>query len=222
MDNRFSIDGGNVAALFDLDGVIVDTEGRYSDFWRKIGKETLGEDDFGDAIKGRTLVTIFDTYYKGRTELQEKITEALDRFEREMPYDFIPGVMEFIKELKKRGIPIAVVTSSNRKKMMNVYAKHPGFKEMFDRIFTGEDFRRSKPAPDCYLLGMETLGAVPQRTAIFEDSFSGLKAARDSGGYVVGLATTNAREDIAPLSDVVIDNFTQLTVDNLISQMETR
>lgn len=220
MDSSFS--NGNMAALFDLDGVIVDTEGRYSDFWKKIGKETLGEDDFGDTIKGRTLVTIFDMYYKGQTELQEKITGALDRFEREMPYDFIPGAMEFIRDIKEKGIPVAVVTSSNRKKMENVYAKHPGFKGIFDRIFTGEDFTRSKPAPDCYLLGMKALGAEPRSTVIFEDSFSGLRAAKDSGGYVVGLATTNSREDVAEFADLVIDDFRQLTVDDLIARLRHR
>ncbi len=210
------------AALFDLDGVIVDTEGRYTDFWRKIGAETLGIPGFGDAIKGRTLEAIFDTYYKGKPELQAMITEELDRFEREMPYDFIPGAMHFIRTLRERNVPVAVVTSSNRKKMENVYARHPGFKETFDRIFTGEDFPRSKPAPDCYLLGMKTFGATAASTVIFEDSYTGLKAARDSGGFVVGLATTNTREDIAPLADKVIDNFTQISADDLSYMLRSR
>ena len=106
--------------------------------------------------------------------------------------------------------------------MENVYARHPGFKETFDRIFTGEDFPRSKPAPDCYLLGMKTFGATAASTVIFEDSYTGLKAARDSGGFVVGLATTNTREDIAPLADKVIDNFTQISADDLSYMLRSR
>ena len=149
----------------------------------------------------------------------KKITDDIDVFEREMPYEYVPGVMDFIAELKAKGVPRAVVTSSNRKKMENVYARHPEFRSMFDRIFTGEDFARSKPAPDCYLLGMDTFGAAKKSTVIFEDSFSGLKSARDSGGFVVGLATTNSREAITPLADLVIDDFTRIDTERLLASM---
>ena len=211
--------GRDRAVLFDLDGVIVDTEGYYTDFWEKIGKEELMEQDFGNKIKGHTLSDIFDTYFRGREALRQKITEALDKFEREMPYEFIPGVEDFISCLKQRGIPRAVVTSSNRKKMENVYARHPEFRLWFDRIFTGEDFSRSKPAPDCYLLGMKTFGSSPESTFIFEDSFTGLQSAKDSGAHVIGLATTNSRESIAPYCDLVIDDFTQISVDSLLDKL---
>lgn len=210
-----SSNGTVAAALFDLDGVIVDTEGFYSRFWDRIGKEQFGYTDFGGSIKGQTLENIFSTYFSCRTDLQEAIVADLDVLERDMPYEYVPGVVDFIAELKKAGVPRAVVTSSNRKKMANVYVRHPEFRDMFDIIFTGEDFSRSKPAPDCYLLGMDTFGAGPESTLIFEDSFSGLKAARDSGGFVVGLATTNSRDAIALLSDIVIDDFTQTSLSRL-------
>ena len=207
------------AALFDLDGVIVDTEGYYSDFWDRIGAGEFGYTHFGSSIKGQTLENIFSTYFSCRTDLQKKITDDIDVFEREMPYEYVPGVMDFIAELKAKGVPRAVVTSSNRKKMENVYARHPEFRSIFDRIFTGEDFARSKPAPDCYLLGMDIFGAAKKSTVIFEDSFSGLKSARDSGGFVVGLATTNSREAITPLADLVIDDFTGIDTERLLASM---
>ena len=64
---------------------------------------------------------------------------------------------------------------------------------MVDRILTGEMFARSKPAPDCFLLGMEIFGATPENSYVFEDSFHGLQAGMTSGATVIGLATTNTR-----------------------------
>ena len=66
------------------------------------------------------------------------------------------------------------------------------------------------------LKGMEVLGGTPEGTVVFEDSFHGLTAGRASGARVVGLATTNKREAIAPLCDVVIDDFTGFTLDRIL------
>lgn len=62
---------------------------------------------------------------------------------------------------------------------------------------------------------MNVFGTLPGNTFIFEDSFNGLQAAKDSGGNVIALATTNAREDVAPYAGLVIDNFIGLTVEKL-------
>ncbi|MBO8453110.1 MAG: HAD family hydrolase [Bacteroidetes bacterium] len=199
------------AFLFDLDGVIFDTEGQYSVLWDEIGKEHFSDSGFAGKIKGQTLVRIFDLYFKDNLPLQEEIRDRLYRLEREMDYRYVPGVEDFLSELKSAGYPAAVVTSSNRDKMENVYRAHPDFSGRFARIFTGEDFTRSKPAPDCYLLGMKTFGTAPEDTFIFEDSFSGLQAARTSGGNVIALATTNPREAVAPYASLVIDDFRGLT-----------
>lgn len=208
-----------VALLFDLDGVVLDTEGLYTEFWDNMGMSYLGQPDFCRKIKGQTLDRIFNMHFNGMDQLQKEITERIDSFEREMPYDYIPGAERFIRELRGRGVPMAVVTSSNRKKMENVYDRHPDFRGLFDRILTGEDFTRSKPAPDCFLLGMDVLGSQPGSTIVFEDSFAGLQAARDSGAAVAGLATTNSREDIAPLCDIVLDDFRNADYGKLCSML---
>ena len=92
-----------------------------------------------------------------------------------MSYDFVPGVEEFIADLHRNGVKMAVVTSSNDKKMEAVYRAKPEIKSMFDRILTAEMFTASKPAPDCFLLGMEVFDTTPETTYVFEDSFNGLK-----------------------------------------------
>lgn len=203
------------AVLFDFDGVVVDTEAQYSKFWHRIGEEYLGMDDMEGKVKGQTLVYIYDAFFNGRMKEQAEITESLNRFEQEMSYDFIPGVLDFIEDLRRHNVKTAVVTSSNEAKMTSVYRVHPEIKTLFDRILTAELFAASKPAPDCFLLGMEVFGTDPADSYVFEDSFNGLKAGIASGATVIGLTTTNSREAIAPLCHHILDDFIGFTYDKL-------
>ena len=217
------------AALFDLDGVVFETESQYSIFWGMIGREYHPEiPDFEYRIKGQTLVQIYDKYFsedsvfahiEGYTDPkseQDKITARLNEFEKDMKYPYIPGVENFIKELKQNGVKCAVVTSSNIQKMLNVYKQHPEFKGYFDRVLTSEDFAKSKPDPDCYLKGAACFGALPSECVGLEDSFNGLKAVRASGAFTLGLSTTNSVESIAPYSDYVIPDYEGFTFADLV------
>jgi HAD superfamily hydrolase (TIGR01509 family) len=201
------------AALFDLDGVVFDTEPQYSVFWGSQCREFHPElPGLEHRIKGQTLTQIYDAWFSGPlTDRQPLITSRLNDYERQMDYDYIAGFEVFIDRLHRQGVKTAVVTSSNIPKMEAVYAKHPEFKEMFDAILTSEDFERSKPDPDCYLKAAQRFGVEPKDCVVFEDSFNGLKSGRAAGMYVVGLATTNAADAIRPLCDEVITDFIELS-----------
>jgi len=194
-------------ALFDLDGVIMDTESQYSIFWNQMGKEYLGIEDFGRIIKGQTLFQIFGRHFEGMIREQEEIVRRLDEYEMNMSYEYIPGADEFMKQLKASGVPMAIVTSSNEPKMQNVRKAHPELWELADSVLTSEHFSKSKPDPECFLKGMEILGGKPSETYVFEDSLHGINAGRSAGAKVIGLATTNHREVIEPLCNLVIDDF---------------
>lgn len=200
-------------ALFDFDGVIMDTESQYTRFWDGAGKSFVNLDNFGLMIKGQTLVHIMDNYFQHHSEAdRRRVVELIDEFEENMPFEFIPGADVLLHELKRAGVPTAIVTSSNNKKMEQVYKAHPELLSLVDAVLTSEHFTKSKPDPECFLKGMEMLGARPEETLVFEDSIYGLKAGRASGANVVGLATTNPRETIAPLCDIVIDDFQGFTL----------
>ncbi|WP_195407863.1 HAD family hydrolase [Bacteroides congonensis] len=206
-----------IAALFDFDGVIMDTETQYTVFWNEQGLKYLNEEDFGRRIKGQTLAQIYEKYFSTLPEAQQEITAKLNVFEKQMSYEYIPGVEAFIADLRRHDVKIAVVTSSNEEKMQNVYNAHPEFKGMVDRILTGEMFARSKPAPDCFLLGMEIFESTPESTYVFEDSFHGLQAGMTSGATVIGLATTNSREAITGKAHYIMDDFIGMTYDKLLT-----
>ena len=200
-------------ALFDFDGVLMDTETQYTRFWDDAGKKFADIDSFGHIIKGQTLVQILGKYFADHSEADRRlIVDMINDFERNMVFEFIPGAWEFLAELKQAGIPSAIVTSSNDQKMSQVYKAHPHLHTMVDAVLTSEHFSRSKPDPECFLKGMEILGATPQETFVFEDSLHGINAGRASGAHVIGLATTNPREVIAPLCDIVIDDFRHFTL----------
>lgn len=197
------------AALFDLDGVVFNTEPQYTVFWGAQCREFHPEHPgLEHEIKGQTLVQIYDAWFSGDLQKQQAlITERLNRFEQEMDYEYVAGFEEFVRKLRQRGVKTAVVTSSNRVKMKAVYRHHPEFKSLFDAILTSEDFERSKPDPDCYLKAAQRLNAEVKDSVVFEDSFNGLKSGRAAGMYVVGLATTNSAEAIRPYCDEVIENY---------------
>jgi HAD superfamily hydrolase (TIGR01509 family) len=197
------------AALFDLDGVVFDTEPQYSVFWGAQCREFHPEHPgLEHEIKGQTLVQIYDAWFSGElAEKQPLITERLNKFEQQMDYIYVPGFEEYISQLRGKGVKTAVVTSSNQPKMEAVYQSHPEFRSMFDAILTSEDFERSKPDPDCYLKAAQRLGVEVEDCVVFEDSFNGLKSGRAAGMYVVGLSTTNPAEAIRPYCDEVIANY---------------
>ena len=199
-------------ALFDFDGVVMDTEKQYTSFWNDIGEKYLGVRNLSDGIKGQTLVQIYSSHFSGMDTEQEEITANLNAFEKEMPYELVPGVLDFMNVLKAAGVPMAIVTSSNAEKMVNVYRHYPELNPLVVHIYTSEFFTKSKPDPECFLLAMKELGGTETDTVIFEDSVNGLKAARATGAAVIGLTTSNPEEVVREMSDMCINDFTHMTI----------
>lgn len=208
------------AALFDLDGVVFDTEPQYTVFWggecRRYHPEIPGLEY---AIKGQTLTEIFENHFSAERDEWDEITERLNSFEENMDYIYVDGFEEFIADVRSHGIKTAVVTSSNKPKMESVFAKRPELKDMFDVILTSECFERSKPDPDCYIKGAECFHAHPEECIVFEDSFNGLKSGKMSGAKVVGLSTSNPKEKIEELCNLVIPDYKDTSIETLIGQL---
>jgi HAD superfamily hydrolase (TIGR01509 family) len=205
------------AALFDLDGVVFDTEPQYTVFWGGICREYHPEHPgLEHEIKGQTLTQIYDRWFAGPLLAEQaSITDRLNDYERQMNYDYISGFEDLISMLHSHQVKTAVVTSSNIPKMESVYRHQPGFMSLFDAILTSEDFERSKPDPDCYLKAAQRLGAESDECIVFEDSFNGLRAGRAAGMAVVGMATTNGADAIQPFSDLQLKDYEGLTFERL-------
>lgn len=206
-----------IGVLFDLDGVLLDTEGIYTDFWQAVDDEyPTGVPGFTHIIKGSNLSTILDTYYPDK-KLQKIIIDILDNFEKTMQYRPFPDAMEFVKELNHARIPSCVVTSSSMLKMNNAFAQLPDFRQQFQGLVTGDMVTKCKPDPEGYLIGAKQLGLNPKNCVVFEDSLQGIQAGLNAGCKVVALTTTVSREKIEQLKpNIIIDNFSDFKVTDLL------
>lgn len=188
----------DIGCLFDLDGVLIDSERLYTKIWEAIEQRwPTGIDNFAYKIKGTTLEDILDRYFPD-PQVRADVVKELYRLEGMMVYEPLPGAVEFIDRLRKRGISVALVTSSNALKMEHLWIDMPGFKDMFDVIITGDEVSNSKPDPEGYLKAAHSLGLDPRRCVVFEDSLQGVKAGKAAGAFVVGVEGTLRPEDIAP------------------------
>lgn len=204
------------AALFDLDGVIIDTERQYTLFWDMIGRQYLHHPDFGKLIKGGTLVHIFEEFFSELKDKQNEISAALDDFEAKMEVPYINGFKDFFQNLKKAGWKTAVVTSSSAGKMKSVYKKIPEIQTMFDKILTAEMFSKSKPDPDPYMLGAEIFNLPRTNCLVFEDSVNGFKSAKSAGMKLVGLTTTNPENIVSRYADLIINDFYEISAEKAL------
>ena len=202
--------------LFDLDGVLLDSEGQYSIFWEQMDKEyQTGVPNFADFIKGFHLTRIL-SYFANDKERQE-VLEKLLEFERTMRFEFFPGALSFVRQLREAGIPMAIVTSSDRKKMQALFSQYPEFPTLFDKIVTGDMVTHAKPDPECFILAAQAIGVDIKDCIVFEDSRNGLLAGRESGARVIGIATTISAEEVATMSNLTFNTISELTFDHVMN-----
>lgn len=203
--------------LFDLDGVVVDSESIYTQFWSDIDRlYPTGVENFAIAIKGNTLQRILADYFPS-DDVQQDILNRIKEFEINMRYIPFAEAIRFIDELKQNQIRIAIVTSSSQKKMDNLYAQNPGFREMFDAVVTGDMVSHSKPHPEPYLLGAKAIGIAPESCYVFEDSISGIESGIRAGATVIGLATTLPYDKIKGKAHLTINDFSDFHVRDMLN-----
>ena len=211
----------DIACLFDLDGVLVDSERIYTKIWEAIEKQwPTGIENFTYKIKGTTLEDILERYFP--KEVRDDVTKELLRLEGMMIYGPLSGAIEFLDALRSRGIPIALVTSSNGLKMDHLWHDMPGFKEKFNVVITGDEVQCSKPDPEGYLAAAAALRVNPKRCAVFEDSLQGVKAGKAAGAFVIGVAGTLKASDIRPYSDIVVNAVADVYPDRLEEILKAR
>ncbi|WP_102408839.1 HAD family hydrolase [Parabacteroides bouchesdurhonensis] len=199
-------------ALFDFDGVIVDTEPIYDIYWNEAAyRYGLNIDNFASLIKGTTLPYILDKYFADCSEtLRRRVIDESNAYEKEMPFPPMPGSIEFLHTLKEHGVKMGLVTSSDDVKVKRAFSLLH-LDNIFDTIVTADRITKGKPDPMCYLLAASDLHESPDNCLVFEDSFAGIQAGTSANMRVIGLSTTNPEETIKDKVYKVIPNFENLT-----------
>ena len=196
---------GKIGLLFDLDGVVMDTETGYTTFWEEIDKiYPTGVDDFTHKVKGMNLASII-SYFP--TQFHQPVLQKLQYHEQTMTYDIFPDALRFINQARTAEIPIALVTSSGKQKLSRINSVHPDFFKLFDAIVTGDMVSHTKPHPECFLIGARKINVNITKCIVFEDSLNGIAAGIASGAKVVALTTTFPTEIKTTKADKFIDSF---------------
>lgn len=210
-----------IGVLFDLDGVIIDSESIYTEFWSSMDRKyPTGIPNFAMAIKGTTLHAILNTYFSD-AETQAKIIVALEKFELEMQYHPYSEALRFVNELKENQIKCAIVTSSSEQKMGNLYRQNPRFRQLFDAVVTSDMVSHSKPHPEPYLKGAVSINVPIENCFVFEDSLSGIESGKAAGATVIGMATTLPFCKINGKAHKTIESFTGFHISDLLAAKES-
>lgn len=212
----------NIGFLFDLDGVIIDTESRYTEIWHEINTIfPTGVNGMEQKIKGTTLPSILNTYFPDK-DIQKKVVKILNDRENSMIYDFCPNALPFLLNIKNSGYKTALFTSSNQRKMNHLFAQHPELKDFFHTIIDGSRVSESKPSPEGYLKAAEIIGVNPHRCAVFEDSLQGIRAGRAAGAFVVAVEGTIPSDILRPEADILVSDLSFVNFSHLCEILKSR
>ncbi len=211
----------HIGFLFDLDGVLIDSERRYTEIWSEINRRIpTGVDGFEQKIKGTTLENILDSYFSESD--RPEVVRILKAREHNMVYNYCPGARDLLEKIQQANLKAALVTSSNDVKMARLWQQIPELKTFFTVVIDGNMVSRSKPDPEGYLTGAKAIGSIPESCVVFEDSLQGVKAGKAAGSYVVGVAGTLPETVISPYCDIVVNSLTQIDFNLLCGMMEKR
>ena len=206
------------AVIFDLDGVIVDTEQIWDEVREELVRERGGRwSDSAQADMMGMSSTEWSRYMRDELELAEPpgeisdevVRRMLERYAEELP--LIDGAVAAAGRLAAE-FRLAVASSSNRP-LIEAVLGQAGIAECFETIVSSEEVAHGKPAPDVYFEAAHRLGIDPSRCAAVEDSSNGLRAAHAAGMRVV--AFPNRRyppaADALALADIVLESLDELT-----------
>jgi beta-phosphoglucomutase len=209
------------ACIFDLDGVVVDTAHFHYLAWKnladKLGFEfTLADNEKLKGVSRMDSLEILLEIGKIKLPDQEKMRYAdeknklyLQYIGRMTPDDILPGVTEFLDELKNSGILLGIGSASrNAPDILD----RIGLTSMFDAIVDGSLITRAKPHPEVFTLGAELLHTKPEHCVVFEDAIAGIQAAHNAGMKCVGVGSPAILKE----ADLVIPGFEHLKLKDII------
>ena len=209
------------AFIFDMDGVIVDSEPAHIEAEKQIMMQhgvkvttedlrsytgTTAEFEFTDLISKHNLRTTPEKLIHEKDvilfQLLEKKTQPTK------------GVITLIKDLKQHGFKLGIA-SSGRGKLVFYFLKKLKIERLFDTVVCAEDITHSKPHPEIFLKAAERLREEPKNCVVIEDSKLGVEAAKRAGMKCIGFRNPNSGNQDLSKADLIIDDFTKLEIERL-------
>ena len=185
-------------ALFDMDGLVLDTEKVYHKVWKEAGKA------YGYDVTEEMVSSLMGGGYDNTKAMFERIfgkdfpfdkvrklrTEMLEEVFRKEPPEVKPGFKELISYLKETGRKTALATSTERERAIRLLASAGIAEDTFDETVCGDEVSESKPNPEIFIKAAKKIGVPVSKCLIFEDSFNGIRAAHAAGAIPIMVPDT--------------------------------
>jgi len=209
------------AAIFDWDGVVVDSSAAHEQSWQLLAKAEglpLAPDSFlrGFGKRNEVIIPEIHGWATDPAEIR-RLSLGKEALYRELAgaglITLLPGAKELLGALAQAGVPCVVGTSTHRLNLKLAFDRF-GLERFFVGAVTSEDVTRGKPDPEVFLKACALAGGDPRRSVVFEDTLAGIAAAKAGGFRAVGLCTTNpagvmgtsgADQVVADLSEVTLE-----------------
>jgi HAD superfamily hydrolase (TIGR01509 family) len=213
-------------AIFDWDGVIIDSSKAHEESWERLAREEgrpLPPDHFvkGFGRKNEFIIPELLAWTRDEPEVRRLSLrkEALYReVVQERGQAALPGVRPWLEQLRTYGVPCAIGSSTHRANIDLLLAL-VGLGEFFTGIVTAEDVMQGKPHPDVFLVAARKIARPPNRCVVFEDAHVGIAAAHAGGMRVVGVATTHPPEELTA-ADLAVRRLDELSVAQIAAWFE--
>jgi beta-phosphoglucomutase len=214
------------AVLFDMDGVIIDSNPYHKDAWLEFCRRyqvELREEDVPRYIYGKTnkaaLVDVFQREFSPEESFRlSEEKEAIYRDLHRADIRLIQGLDGLLDNFRQHQIPLAVCTNAPVANL-DFTLEETGIRPYFEVLIDASQVSKGKPDPEIYLKAAELLNVSPDRCIVMEDSTVGVEAGLRAGMKVVGITTTHTREELAH-THLVIDDFRELTVERLAALLK--
>lgn len=214
-----------LGAIFDLDGVLVDTAKYHFLAWKKLADQLdipFTEED-NERLKGvsriRSLDILLSLGNKSYSEdernkfMEQKNKEYVRYISQMDEREILPGVIELLNQLKDRKLKIALGSAS---KNSGLILKNTKLQDYFDVIVDGNDVSKAKPDPEVFLLGAKRIGIPASQCIVFEDAYAGIEAAKKAGMLAIGVGN---RKNL-PHADVLVETLENLDLSVLKSKKD--
>jgi beta-phosphoglucomutase family hydrolase len=205
------------AAIFDWDGVIIDSSAQHECSWELLATEinkALPEGHFKRGFGKKNAEIIPDLGWATNPAEVQALGDRKEELYRELVrrdgITPLPGAKELLEALNAAGIPCAVGSSTPRVNIETICGM-TGLGRHFRAVVTAEDVKHGKPAPDVFLTAAKRLGAEPARCVVFEDALVGIEAAHAGGMKCVAVATTNPIELLGH-AEIAVERLTGVSL----------
>ena len=218
---------GAFAAIFDMDGTLIDNTPYHFKSWQalleKYDKGELSKETYYTSFSGVPVMETIKRVF-GADHSEDGLKDLLNEKEGFYRASYAPfvapvnGLENFLTDLKSSGIKMAMATSATIEDIDFILNRIP-IRDDFDEIVNSSMVNKPKPNPQIFLKAAEKLIVPPEKCVVFEDSLAGIKAANSAGMKVVAITTGHTADELHPV-DLVINNYSELTVHKLAALFE--